>query len=265
VGSKTESILSLLPASCCLLRTFLEMNVAIIAAAGQGKRMGGKRAKQFLEIAGIPVIIHTLKRFEQCADIDNIVVVLPENEIKRFKLLLKTHPVRKDLSVVAGGPTRTESVERGLEAADWKGRPEIVAIHDGVRPFVTPEEISCVVSAARLHGAAILAAPVTDTIKLVREKIVERTVPRANLRRALTPQCFHYDLLSRAFARRKRRSASAGEITDESMLIEKAMPKVKPVIVEGHARNIKITRPEDLALAEILLKDFRKKGPRAKV
>ena len=225
------------------------MNVAIIVAAGQGVRMGAGRAKQFLELAGTPIIIHTLKRFEQCADIQEILLVLPAQDAAGFLALAGQYGLRKLARVVPGGATRAESVLRGLQSL----RPatiEIVAVHDGVRPFVMPDEISRTVRAAQATGAAILAAPATDTIKEVENGQVISTLVRSRLRRALTPQCFRYALLRRAYEQSP--DFSAVDATDDSMLVERL--GVKVTVIEGHPRNIKITCPEDIALGEILLK-----------
>jgi 2-C-methyl-D-erythritol 4-phosphate cytidylyltransferase len=227
------------------------MNVAIIAAAGHGTRMGGKRAKQFLELAGTPVIIHTLKRFEQCPAINEIIVVLPASSVAGFLEIAGAHNLRKLARVVPGGVTRAESVARGLQAVR-SATAKIIAVHDGVRPFVTPDEISRTISAAQATGAAILTAPPIDTIKEVANDIVQRTLTRSHLRRALTPQCFQYALLCRAYEQLS--SLDAALITDDSFLVERLGAAV--TIVEGSARNIKITQPEDLALAEIILRDF---------
>ena len=226
------------------------MNVAIIAAGGQGTRMGGKRAKQFLELAGIPIIIHTLKRFEQCDVIQEIIVVLPAQESAGFSSLADRHGLRKLAQVVTGGLTRAESVLRGLQAVS-EGHAEIVAVHDGVRPFVTPEEITRTVEAAQEHEAAILVAPANDTIKEVGYGLVARTWNRAQLRRALTPQCFRYSLLRRAY---EQADVLDPELTDDSVLVERL--GVRVAIVEGSSRNIKITQPEDIAIGESLLKDM---------
>ena len=224
------------------------MNVAIIAAAGQGMRLKSGRAKQFLELDGVPVIIHTLRRFEQCAAIDEIIVVLPAADVAGFLELAGRYGLLKLARVVAGGSTRAESVWRGLKAvrATTAG---ILAVHDGVRPFVTPEEISRTVAAAEKSGAAILAAPAIDTIKEVQDGQVRRTLARDDLRRALTPQCFRYALLREAYERAEDLGA---DVTDDSFLVERL--GISVTIVEGSARNIKITRPEDLAFAEVLLK-----------
>ena len=223
------------------------MNVAIIAAAGQGTRMGGERAKQFLNLAGIPVIIHTLKAFEQCDVIQEIIVVLAEADEIGFLALAGQHGLRKVKRVVLGGLTRAESVLRGLEAVD-EASAEIVVVHDGVRPFVTSEEITRTVEAARAHDAAILVASLTDTIKEVEHEKVRRTTDRAQLRRALTPQCFRYSLLRRAY---EQADVLDPELTDESVLVERLGAEV--AIVEGNPRNIKITRPEDIAAGEAIL------------
>ena len=127
-----------------------------------------------------------------------------------------------------------------------------MAVHDGVRPFVTPDEIDATVQAARTNGAAILTAAVGDTIKEIEGHQVTRTLPRANLRRALTPQCFRYEILKRAYNQLSEVEASGIEITDDSMLVERL--GVEIVAVAGSARNIKITSAEDLILAEAILK-----------
>ena len=225
------------------------MNVAIIAAAGQGTRMGGKRAKQFLELAGIPIIIHTLKRFEQCEVIQEIIVVLPAQESAEFLSLADKYGLRKLAKVVPGGITRAESVLRGLRAVR-EATAEIVAVHDGVRPFVTPEEITRTVEAARVHEAAVLVAPVTDTIKEVESEQVARTLNRGQVRRALTPQCFRYSVLRRAY---EQADVLDPDLTDDSVLVERLGTTV--AIVEGSPRNIKITQPQDLAIAEVLLRE----------
>lgn len=226
------------------------MNVAIIAAAGQGSRLGGERAKQFLELAGIPIIIHTLRAFEQCEAIQEIIVVLPAGEAAGFLSLAGKFSLQKLAKVVPGGSTRAESVLHGLQAI----RPataEIVAVHDAVRPFVTPDEIVATVNAAKLHEAAVLVASVTDTIKEVEDGQVLQTLRRSQLRRALTPQCFRYALLRRAY---EEVDVMNPDLTDDSALVETL--GIQAQIVEGSARNIKITTPEDLAIAAVLLREM---------
>jgi 2-C-methyl-D-erythritol 4-phosphate cytidylyltransferase len=224
------------------------MNIAIIAAAGQGTRFGGKRAKQFLELSGVPVIVHTLKKFERCTAIQEVVVVLPASETVGFLEMAGKYGLRKLARVVAGGETRGESIRRGLQGVR-AATAEIIAVHDGVRPFVTIDEIERTVRAAEVSGAAILTAPIVDTIKEVEDDRVVRTIERKSLRRTLTPQCFNYELLRRAYEQSMELIARA---TDDSSLVESLGATV--TIVEGDARNIKITRPEDIALAEIVLR-----------
>ena len=223
------------------------MNVAIIAAAGQGLRMAGKRPKQFLELAGTPIIFHTLQAFEQCDSIQEIIVVISAAESAGFLSLAGKRELRKLRKVVPGGATRAESVLRGLQAVR-EATVEIVAVHDAVRPFVTPDEIARTVSAAQVAGAAILVSAPVDTVKEILAGSVVRTLRRDDLRNALTPQCFQYKLLRRAY---EQVDVFDPELTDESSLVERLGERV--AIVEGSARNIKITRPEDLILAEALL------------
>jgi 2-C-methyl-D-erythritol 4-phosphate cytidylyltransferase len=225
------------------------MNVAIIAAAGQGTRMGGNRAKQFLELAGTPIIIHTLRSFERCESIQEIILVLPMPDTAGFLAIAEKHRLQKLSKIVPGGTTRAESVLKGLLAVR-AATAEIIAVHDGVRPFVTADEIARTVKAAEVNQAAILTAPVTDTIKEVRNGIVAKTLPRTAMRRALTPQCFRFELLRRAY---EHVDVLDPELTDESALVERL--GVKVTIVEGSSRNIKITGPEDLALGEVLLRE----------
>jgi 2-C-methyl-D-erythritol 4-phosphate cytidylyltransferase len=225
------------------------MNIAIIAAAGAGTRMASDRPKQFLQLAGKPVIFHTLQPFEECDSINEVIVVLPAAESAGFLSLAGKYGLRKVSRVVPGGVTRADSVKRGLMAIR-SATAKIVAVHDGVRPFVTVEEISRTVEAARLHGAAILVAPATDTIKQVSEQRVVKTLDRAGLRRALTPQCFQYELLRQAY---QHADVNDPLLTDESALVEQLG---KPVsVVEGSSRNIKITTSSDLLIAEALLSE----------
>jgi len=224
------------------------VNTAIIVAAGEGRRAGGD--KQFRRIAGAPVVVHTLRRFEACASIARVVLVLPASDTARFFASLESYGLKKVVRIVAGGASRTESVWRGLQATSATAA-SIVAVHDGVRPLVLPTEIDSVVGAAHETGAAILAAPVIDTIKEVDgESRVVRTLPRSGLRRALTPQCFRHDLLRRAY---ERAMAEGWEETDDSALVERLGVAVR--IIEGSARNIKITTPDDFRIAEALLRE----------
>lgn len=224
------------------------MNVAIIAAAGQGRRMAGSRPKQFLELAGIPILFHTLKAFECCDVIQEIIVVIPSQESPDFLELVSRHEFSKLKRVVPGGTTRAESVLKGLQAVQ-EDSVEMVVVHDGVRPFVTADEISRTVEAATRDGAAILVSKPVDTVKEVKDGVVTRTLRRDDLRNALTPQAFRYSLLRRAY---EQVNPLDPELTDESSIVERL--GVKIAIVEGSSRNIKITNKADLALAEAIFK-----------
>jgi len=225
------------------------MNIGIIAAAGTGSRMASERPKQFLQLAGTPIIFHTLKPFELCDSIQEVIVVLPAEESAEFLAQAGKRGLRKLARVVPGGTTRADSVKRGLQAIR-AATAEIIAVHDGVRPFVTVEEIENTIEAARRDGAAILTTPATDTIKRVEGDTVVETLARQNLRQALTPQCFRYELLRRAY---EQVDVADPSLTDESVLVERLGHRV--TIVAGSARNIKITTPCDLLLAEALLQE----------
>ena len=225
------------------------MNVAIVVAGGRGVRFGGDRPKQFLEVHGSPIIIHTLRQFERCREIGSVVVVLPAEETAGFQSLIDKFALRKVTQVVAGGATRAQSVKQGLAAID---EAEVVAVHDGVRPLVMPDEIDQVVRAARETGAAILVASVADTIKEVRNNRVIKTLPRVSLRRAATPQCFQIDILRRAYDELAKLEAAGIEVTDDSFLVERL--GIQVATIEGVERNIKITKQEDLAFAELFLR-----------
>ena len=222
------------------------MNTAIIAAAGSGKRFGTERPKQFAELLGRPILVHTLSRFEACPDISSIILVLAEEEIDNFRQVIAENGLEKIESIVAGGESRAESVSKGLAAVD--SATEIVAVHDGARPLVTTSEISATILRAQEAGAACLAAPVTDTIKEVSGDYITRTLDRGRLLRALTPQAFRAELLSKAF----EACEFGEEITDDCSILEKIGYPVAFVI--GNSRNIKITNPEDILFAEAVLK-----------
>ncbi|HEV7395461.1 MAG TPA: 2-C-methyl-D-erythritol 4-phosphate cytidylyltransferase [Pyrinomonadaceae bacterium] len=223
------------------------MNVAIVVAAGHGSRMGGELAKQFLELRGVPILIHAIRAFEESETIQEIIAVVPATHSANFVALASEYGLRKLSKVIPGGITRSESVFNGLQAVRG-ATAEIVAVHDGVRPFVTADEINRTVAAAQQHEAAILVAPVTDTIKQIEDGRVVGSLNRASLRRALTPQCFRYSLLRRAY---ESVDVHDPDLTDESMLVERL--GVKIMTVAGSPKNIKITTPHDLIIAGALL------------
>ena len=222
---------------------------AIIPAAGRGKRIGASVPKQFLEIQGKPLLHHTLTVFASCKLIDYVVLVMPQADVDEMgeDWLNKYDIVRE---VVVGGEQRQDSVYNGFNSLE-EGT-DIVVVHDGVRPFTTPQMITATVEAAQQHGAAITAIPVSDTVKQAADGFVKQTVSRDGLWRVQTPQAFQCRLLQQAFKKAKKDSYYG---TDEGSLIEYLGERVR--IVPGSELNIKITRKEDLVLGESLLSRIR--------
>lgn len=227
------------------------MNIAIIAAAGTGTRMHSDLAKQMIEVGGLPVLIHTLNRFEACEAVDQVILVLQPSMTSQVLALIAKYGLKKVSRVVAGGSERQDSVYRGLQVVN--DATAIVVIHDAVRPFVRPDEIRAVIERARLTGAAVLATPATDTIKQVQSGRVQRTLDRRRVYHAQTPQAFRYPIIKEAYERAIGEGFSG---TDDSQLVERSGHKVS--VVEGSHLNIKITRPFDLHLAEMIHKEFFK-------
>jgi 2-C-methyl-D-erythritol 4-phosphate cytidylyltransferase len=213
----------------------------LIVAAGAGKRFGGP--KQFAYLRGQPVLEWTLERFQAHEAIDEIVLVLPdEQDLKHYRL---RYP--KIVDTVRGGDRRQDSVWQGFRL-NKGSETGIVLVHDGARPLVSPELIGRIIAAARVLGAAVPVLPVEETVKEVRDGSVVRTLDRSSLVRVQTPQGFLYPLLKRALeAARKDRFQG----TDEASLAERAGIPVGAV--DGEPRNIKITTPVDIKIAEALL------------
>ncbi len=220
---------------------------AIIPAAGTGRRMGGERPKQFLEIAGIPILLRTLVRFEQSVEIDEIVAVVPEAEFSETERLVRGRQLRKVTAIVKGGKERQDSVWNGLQALSDR-RIAIALIHDAARPFAGADLISAVIESAGTHGSAVPGILVSDTIKQSdAASFVLSTLDRSTLRSIQTPQGFEYAMLVNAL----RVAMKDGEYgTDEASIVERQGIRVK--IVEGSPDNIKITTPWDLEVAELI-------------
>lgn len=227
-----------------------QLTVAIIPAAGIGSRMQSARVKQMLELGGVPLLVHTLRRFEDCSAVDQIVLVLQPDLTAEVLALISRYNLKKISRVVAGGAQRQDSVYRGIQVLD-ANRVGIVAIHDGVRPFVTPSEIKAVIEGAKKTGAALLALPATDTIKLAKAGKVQRTLDRKLIYHAQTPQAFHYSIIRDAYEKAYFEGITA---TDDSQLVERLGKRVS--VIEGSSLNIKITRPIDLQLGEIILSNY---------
>ena len=227
-----------------------KLNIAIIPAAGIGTRMHADRAKQMLELGGVPLLVHTLRRFEQCEAIDQVILVLQPNLTSDVLALMSKHNLKKIVRVVAGGAERQDSVYRGLQVLNGE-TAGIVIVHDAVRPFIRPQEIQLVIERAEKKGAAILALHAVDTIKQVKKSTIRRTLDRALLYHAQTPQAFRFGLLYEAY---EKAYADGFRATDDAQLVERTHHKVS--VVDGSPFNIKITRPFDLQLAEVIHREF---------
>ena len=225
--------------------------VAIIPAGGAGHRLGSSIAKQYLLLDGVPVLARTLKIFQQAKIINDIILVVPEDDlISVKKQILDKYDLTKVIAIVAGGRQRQDSVRNGLSAI--VDRCDVVVIHDGVRPLLTEEMISKVVAAAKSDGASSMGVKVKDTVKQTTNSsdLIVATLPRNNLWLTQTPQAFAFDILQKAYA-----AAVSDEFygTDDASLIERIGLKVK--MIAGSYENIKITTPEDLIIAEAFIKN----------
>lgn len=220
--------------------------LAIIPAAGTGVRMGCDTPKQFLSLEGVSIFIHTVRKFARSAVVDAIDLGVRPDDMERVRRDLARESIAKPLTVMAGGATRQETVERALFAAPPD--TEIVVVHDAVRPFIELELIARVVEVARRDGAAILGVPSIDTVKQVERQLILGTIPRERIVLAQTPQAFRYAMLRDAFSNARQEGFMG---TDESSLVERL--GVNVTVIMGSDRNIKITKPSDLPLARLYL------------
>ncbi len=218
---------------------------AVIVAAGTASRMGGID-KVMAPLGGEPMIVRTVRAFQNCGAIAEIVVVTREDLILSITSLCRG--MDKVKAVVAGGASRQESVARGLGALS--GQMKLAAVHDGARPLVSDAVIDRTVRAAHSYGAAAPAVPVKDTIKVVKGGLVMATPDRNALRAVQTPQVFDFDLLRGALEQAEKDKAA---VTDDCSAVERLGMRVK--IVEGEERNLKITTPLDLKIAALLLEE----------
>lgn len=220
---------------------------ALIVAAGKGTRMGSKVSKQFLKLKNKPVLYYTLKTFEECKYIDEIILVLSAEEIKYCTdEIVNKYNIRKVKKIVVGGNERQDSVFYGLKAMD---ECEVVLIHDGARPFVTEDVIHSGIKYAREYGACSCGVKPKDTIKIKDSNGFSIATPeRDSLFSVQTPQCFKYDIIYQCHLRLREESI---KVTDDTMLVERYGNKV--YLYEGNYRNIKITTPEDMLIAETIV------------
>jgi 2-C-methyl-D-erythritol 4-phosphate cytidylyltransferase len=226
----------------------------ILPAAGIGTRMAstGTAPKQFLELGGVPILLHSLRAFLSVPRVTAIYVAVRESEQPRVSALLASHALTDRVKVVSGGDSRQESVANALAALPSAREDDIVLVHDAVRPLIDAATIERTIDAIERHGAAIVGTPAIDTIKQVERTadgaLITATIPRELIVHAQTPQGALISLLRRAFA-----EAAADEFTgtDEASLLERA--NIPVYVVPGSSRNLKVTQPGDLEVAEFYL------------
>ena len=214
----------------------------IIVAGGSGKRMGAEIPKQFLELAGRPVLMHTIERFKSFSDAIEIITVLPENQLRHWLDLQKKYSFNVLQTLVKGGSTRFLSVKNGLK---FVTAPGLVAIHDGVRPFVSNDTIKRCFETAEELGNAVPTISPTESLRILTDK---GSIPinRHNVKQIQTPQVFNSGLIKKAYLQEYR-----PEFTDDATVLENMGEKVN--LIEGNRENIKITNPEDLLISTALL------------
>lgn len=216
----------------------------LIVAGGRGTRMGSPQPKQFLQLAGRPVLMHTLEAFDRWDASARLIVVLPEDQIDTWKRLCEAHVFSRIHRVVAGGETRFHSVRNGLGAVASNG---LIAVHDGVRPLVAPSVIAACFAAAADGGAAVPVVPVVESVREVDADGGSRPVDRTRLRVVQTPQVFRADVLRAAYC-----LPYDPRFTDDASVVEASGVAVR--LVPGNRENIKLTTPMDLLLAEQLMR-----------
>jgi 2-C-methyl-D-erythritol 4-phosphate cytidylyltransferase len=228
----------------------------ILPAAGLGTRMGkvspeksGVSRKQFMLLENSPILIHSIRKFDACPSVSEIVVALRPEDMDWVREMIDGEKLSKPVRLVVGGDSRQRSVENAIASLD--PGVDLVAVHDAVRPFVDIETIEAVIHEAAETGAAIAGIVPVDTVKRIHKNKVRATLPREHLILAQTPQVFRYPLLRQAF---DKASEDGFIATDESSLVER-LEEVEVSVVQGSDRNIKITKPADMDLARLFLAD----------
>jgi len=214
----------------------------IIVAGGSGKRMGAEIPKQFLELAGRPVLMHTIERFKSYSDAIEIITVLPENQLRHWLELQKKYSFNVLQTLVKGGSNRFLSVRNGLK---FVSVPGLVAIHDGVRPFVSKDTIMRCFETAEKLGNAVPSISPTESLRILTES-GSLPVNRVNVKQIQTPQVFNTEVIKKAYLQEYR-----PEFTDDATVVETMGEKIN--LIEGNRENIKITNPEDLLISTALL------------
>jgi 2-C-methyl-D-erythritol 4-phosphate cytidylyltransferase len=216
---------------------------------------GTHSRKQFLQLEGVPILLHTIRKFARCEAVGEIVVALRGDDIAWVQDLLDAENLAKPVRLVGGGDSRQQSVENAL--SHLEADTDLVAVHDAVRPFVELDAVEKVIEEAAACGAAILGIVPVDTVKRVHLSRIETTIPRERLVMAQTPQVFTLPIIREAFA---KATADGFVGTDEASLVER-LENVNIHVVPGSDRNIKITKPTDLYLAKLFLAEERERQP----
>jgi 2-C-methyl-D-erythritol 4-phosphate cytidylyltransferase len=214
----------------------------VIVAGGSGKRMGAEVPKQFLELAGRPVLMHTIERFRSFNDAIEIITVLPENQLRHWLELQEKYSFKIPQTLVKGGSARFYSVRNGLR---FVNEPGLVAIHDGVRPFVTIDTIKRCFETAERSGNAIPAVSPTESLRILNGE-GSNPVNRFQVKQIQTPQVFRAELIKKAYLQEY-----SPDFTDDATVLEKTGEKIN--LIEGNRENIKITNPEDLLISTVFL------------
>ena len=215
---------------------------ALIVAGGSGKRMQTETPKQFLELAGKPVLMHTIERFKAFNDSIEIITVLPENQIEYWMSVQEKYSFSVKQTIVKGGATRFHSVKNGLELVSDHS---LVAIHDGVRPFVSADTIKRCFETAEQFGNAVPVVTITESLRMITDE-GSSPIDRQKIRIIQTPQVFNASMIKKAYQQEYR-----PEFTDDATVLEALGEKIN--LVEGNRENIKITTPEDLLISDVLL------------
>jgi 2-C-methyl-D-erythritol 4-phosphate cytidylyltransferase len=224
------------------------MNIGIVVAGGKSERMGQNIDKAFLSLGTKPVLIYSLLAFEKCHDVEEVVLVVRKERIEAARYAAQMFGCNKVKNIVAGGSKRQDSVMAGLEMIE--DECEIITVHDGARPCVTPELISETIKSAKAYGSGVAAVKITDTVKVVEKNmVISETIDRTKLWRVQTPQSFKRELIVKAFDFIKKKKML---VTDESSAVELVSKDVR--IVATTPSNIKITTPDDLVLAAALMR-----------
>ena len=222
---------------------------AIIVAAGKGIRMKDTIRKQYLDLAGLPILAHSVMAFDSCDLIDNIFLAVPKEDIEYcLTNILSSLELKSKVNLIIGGPRRQDSVYNGLKSIDKYC--DTVVVHDGVRPFIAPEKIDETIEMCNEYDGVVIATPAVDTMKEVNNSLIVKTLNRASIWQVQTPQTFHREVLERAFEKANKNNFIG---TDEASLVEHLGARI--VVLKGDRRNIKVTCREDLKIASCLLKD----------